>query len=246
MSRWVEHYLDIYSRENSVHPRSAWQHWKPACSWRAGLWTHSGGAQQSHRRPGEWKRPLVKVGSPPEVIKCRQTCTTGAASRTPVPVLERRQGASRTYVMPRSLPCTKNKGDRSDCNNYRGISLPSIIGKVFTRVVLVRLQVLAEHIYPESQCSLRSERSTVDMIFSIWQLQEKCCGQQMPLYIVFMDLTKAFDLVSRQGLFQLLKKIGCVPPPSCTAALLPFTRTCRVLWAFDGETSEPFRIWSEG
>ena len=61
----------------------------------------------------------------------------------------------------------KNQGDHSDCNNYRGISLLSIVGKVFARVVLVRLQVLTEHIYPESQCSFRSKRSTVDMIFSI-------------------------------------------------------------------------------
>ena len=121
----------------------------------------------------------------------------------------------------------KNKGDRSDCNNYRGISLLSIIGKVFARVVLVRLQVLAERIYPESQCGFRSKRSTVDMIFSIRQLQEKCREQQMPLYIAFIDLTKAFDLVSRQGLFQLLKKIGF--PPGCTASSLPFMRTCRVL-----------------
>ena len=42
----------------------------------------------------------------------------------------------------------KNKGDRSDCNNYRGISLLSIVGKVFARVVLARLQILADRIYP--------------------------------------------------------------------------------------------------
>ena len=36
----------------------------------------------------------------------------------------------------------KNKGDRSDCNNYRGISLLSVVGKVFARVILVRLQEL--------------------------------------------------------------------------------------------------------
>ena len=84
-----------------------------------------------------------------------------------------------------------------------------IIGKVFVRVVLVRRQVLAERIYQESQCSFRSKRSTVDMIFSIRQIQEKFLEQHMPLYIAFIDLTMAFDLVSRQGLFQMLKKIVC-------------------------------------
>ena len=42
----------------------------------------------------------------------------------------------------------KNKGERIDCNNYRGISLRSIVAKVFARVILIRLQKLAERIYP--------------------------------------------------------------------------------------------------
>ena len=49
------------------------------------------------------------------------------------------------------------------------------------------------------------------MVFSLRQLQEKCREQQMPPYIVFIDLTKAFDLVSRDGLFKILPKIGCPP-----------------------------------
>ena len=59
-------------------------------------------------------------------------------------------------------------------NNYRGISLRSIVGKGFDRVILIRLQKLAERIYPESQCGFRAERSTIDMICSLRQLQEKC------------------------------------------------------------------------
>ena len=106
----------------------------------------------------------------------------------------------------------KNKGDRSDCNNYRGISL-CIVGKVYARVVLAHLQQLAEHVYPESQCSFCTERSTMDIIFSLHQLQVNCREQQKPLYIAFIDLTKAFDLVSRDGLLNILLKIGC-PCPS--------------------------------
>ena len=75
----------------------------------------------------------------------------------------------------------KNKGDRSDCNNYRGISLLSIVGKVYTQVMFAHLQQLAECVYPESQCGFRTERSTVDKIFSIRQLQVKCREQQKPL-----------------------------------------------------------------
>ena len=107
----------------------------------------------------------------------------------------------------------KNKGERNGCNNYRGISLLSIVGKVFARVILIRLQKkLAERIYPESQCGFRAELSTIDMVFSLRQLQE---------YIAFIDLTKAFDLVSRDGLFKVLPKIGC--PPKLQSMIESFT-----------------------
>ena len=72
----------------------------------------------------------------------------------------------------------KNKGDRGNCNNYRGIYLLNIVGKHFTKVVLMKLRVLAERIYPESQCRFRTKRATIDMIFLLRQLQEKCREQE--------------------------------------------------------------------
>ena len=54
-----------------------------------------------------------------------------------------------------------------------------------------------------------SKRSAVDMIFSLSQLQEECREQNQPLYIAFIDLTKAFNLVSRDGLFKMPPLIGC-------------------------------------
>ena len=72
----------------------------------------------------------------------------------------------------------QNKGDRSDCNNYRGISLLDAVGKAFARVVLNRLRLLAERIYPKAQCDFRAERSTIDMVFSLRQLPERCRQQK--------------------------------------------------------------------
>ena len=136
----------------------------------------------------------------------------------------------------------KNKGARNDCNNYRGISLLSVVGKLIARVILVRLQLLAEKVYPESQCGFRAGRSTTDMVFSIRQLQEKCREQQMPLYMAFIDLTKAFDLVSREGLLALLLKIGC--PPKLFSVIKSFHTGTKATVQYDGSTSEPFTIRS--
>ena len=82
----------------------------------------------------------------------------------------------------------KNKGDHSDCNNYLGISLLGIVEKAFARVVLNRLQLLAERIYPEAQCGFRAARSTIDMFYSLRQLQEKCGEQRCPLLLLSLLL----------------------------------------------------------
>ncbi len=80
------------------------------------------------------------------------------------------------------------------------------------------------------------------MIFSVRQLQEKCREQQMPLYIAFIDLTKAFDLVSRSGLFRILQKIGC--PPQLLAVVTSFHVNMRSTVCFNGATSESFLVSS--
>ena len=152
------------------------------------------------------------------------------------------QGNPGRYIWSQIITLYKNKGNRSNCNNYRGISLLSIIRKVFAHMVLMRLQVLAERVYTESQCGFRAERSTVDMIFSVPQLQEKCREQQMPLYIAFIDLMKAFDLVSRTGLFQLLKKISC--PSQLLSITASFHHDMKGIVSYDGEASDSFLIKS--
>ena len=99
----------------------------------------------------------------------------------------------------------KNKGSKCNRGIYRGISLLSIAGKIFARVILNRLIAVSEHNLPEAKCGFRICRSKVDMIFAMRQLQEKCIKQNMALYSVFIDLTKAFDTVSREALWTVLE-----------------------------------------
>jgi len=47
------------------------------------------------------------------------------------------------------------------------------------------------------------------MIFLARQLQEKCLEQYKDLYLIFIDLTKAFDSVNRPGLLAFLSRVGC-------------------------------------
>ena len=141
--------------------------------------------------------------------------------------------------MPRSSRCTRIRGNGAT-TYYRGISLLSIVGKAFVRVVLNRLHLLAERVYPEAQCGFRAARSTIDMVFSVRQLQEKCRGQRKPLYSAFIDLTKAFDLVSRDGPFALLQRIGC--SPNLLRMIVSFHLDMCGTVQFDGSCWEPFPI----
>ena len=104
----------------------------------------------------------------------------------------------------------KRKGNPLLCDNRRGISLLLIAGKVLARVLLNRLNEQFEQsgLLPESQCGFRKDRGTVDMIFTARQLQEKCQEQNITLYMTFVDLTKAFDTVSREDLWKIMAKFS--------------------------------------
>ena len=103
------------------------------------------------------------------------------------------------------------KGNLRECDNWRGISLLDVAGKVFARVVQERLQVIANEILPESQCGFRKGRGSTDMIFAAWQLVEKCREHDDALFVLFVDLRKAYDSVQRFALWSVLERCG-VPP----------------------------------
>ena len=135
----------------------------------------------------------------------------------------------------------KRKGNRQSCDNHRGISLLSIAGKILARVLLNRLlQHLEQGHLPESQCGFRAGRGTADMIFAARQLQEKCQEQHCDLYMTFVDLTKAFDTVSRDGLWKIMEKFGC--PSKFTTLVRQFHDGMMVKVLDDGDESDAFPV----
>ena len=82
------------------------------------------------------------------------------------------------------------KGDLMNCDNWHGISLLDVVGKVFARIIQNRLQAIAEDILPESQCGFRRGRGCTDMVFVARQLVEKCREHNDTLYVLFVDLKR--------------------------------------------------------
>ena len=133
------------------------------------------------------------------------------------------------------------KGNRQLCDNYRGISLLAIAGKILARVLLNRLIVHLEHgLLSESQCGFRGGRGTVDMIFAARQLQEKCQEQYDDLFVTFIELTKAFDTVCRDGLWQIMEKFGC--PRKFTTLVRQLHDGMRATFIDNGDTSDSFPV----
>ena len=100
------------------------------------------------------------------------------------------------------------KGDLSSCDNWRGIALLDVVGKVAARVLQERLQKIAEDELPESQCGFRKGRGCTDMIFTIRQLVEKSWEHTAKSFFTFIDLKKAYDSVPREALWLALQKLG--------------------------------------
>ena len=92
------------------------------------------------------------------------------------------------------------KGDLRSCDNRRGIRLLDVVGKIFARIIQDRLEPLAAEVLPESQCGFRRGRGCVDMVFSARQLIEKAIEHESELFVLFVDLRKAYDSVPRSAL----------------------------------------------
>ena len=63
------------------------------------------------------------------------------------------------------LVAVHKKGSRKLCKNYRGISLLSVPGKVFARILDTRLRQVTESQVMEEQAGFRAERGCSDQIF---------------------------------------------------------------------------------
>jgi hypothetical protein len=51
----------------------------------------------------------------------------------------------------------------------------------------------------------RPNRSTIDNIFIVRQIYEKCCEFNIDIYNIFVDYTQAFDFVKRSQIIYCLK-----------------------------------------
>ncbi|CAL4059828.1 unnamed protein product [Meganyctiphanes norvegica] len=101
-------------------------------------------------------------------------------------------------------PLYKNKGDINYVNNYRGITLLSCLGKLFTSVLNTRLYsyLTTENTIGSEQVGFRPKHSTLDHIFALQILENFYINNKKRLFCAFVDYSKAFDFIDRAYLWQ--------------------------------------------
>ena len=102
------------------------------------------------------------------------------------------------------------KGNRDDVNNYRGITLLSCLGKIFTSVLNERLKSWSadNDIITDAQFGFKEKHSTIDAIFALHSIITKYVTGGRRLYCAFIDFQKAFDRIYLDGLWFKLLKLG--------------------------------------
>ena len=102
-------------------------------------------------------------------------------------------------------------GNPNDCNNYRGISVTSCLGKLFNSLLTSRLNNYLEsnNLLSPFQAGFRKNHRTTDNIFVLKTLINKYIHKSnKDLFVSFIDFTKAFDTIWRPALLYKLAKKG--------------------------------------
>ena len=138
------------------------------------------------------------------------------------------------------VPLYKGKGDKHVCGNYRGISLLSVVGKVYGRVLANRLREGTDRWLSEEQCGFREGRGCVDQLFVVRQACEKYLAKGRESFWAFMDLEKAYDRIDRAALWTVLGFYGV--GGKLLAAVKSFYKNSRACVRVGDRESESFEV----
>jgi hypothetical protein len=100
------------------------------------------------------------------------------------------------------------KGDKTDCNNYRGISLLSTSYNILSNFLLSKLSPYIDEIIGDHQCGFRRNRSTTDQILYIRQILERKWEYNKTVHQLFKTFEKAYDSQRDEVLYNILIEFG--------------------------------------
>ncbi len=101
------------------------------------------------------------------------------------------------------------KGDKTNLNNYRPISLLPVLSKVFEKVINLQLTKIIDAGYiDDNQFGFRKNHSTEDAILKFVDRIEKDLAMKKHVATVYIDVSKAFDSCDHSIIVTKLKRTG--------------------------------------
>jgi hypothetical protein len=113
-------------------------------------------------------------------------------------------------AVSRLVPVAKPQGDPMDMGGYRGISVSAILSQILDYILQARATRYVEdnNMRAVVQCGFRKEHGTHDALFTLQHLVSKAVFEKRPLYVCYVDFTKAFDMVRREEMLARARQLG--------------------------------------
>ena len=149
-------------------------------------------------------------------------------------------------VVPDSLktgiltPIYKNKGDKNNSKNYRGITVLPVLGKVIECILRNRIQPLILEQQSAVQRGFTANVSPLNAALILEEVTRESKDQGNPVYLIFLDAKAAFDVVDHNHLMRRLYHTGIKDSHWTLIDDMHRNATSIVKWA--GKQSEPFEV----
>lgn len=132
------------------------------------------------------------------------------------------------------------KGDLSQCENWRGITILNTRMKVLAIILHDRVFSKIDGQMREEQAGFRGGRNCLDHIMAVRSLFEQATEHRSPLYAVFIDFKRAFDTVHHSAIWRAMEEAGVHPKDIQITAAMYRGAESRV--AHGGALSDPIPL----
>ena len=137
-------------------------------------------------------------------------------------------------------PIYKNKGEKNQSRNYRGITVLPVLGKVVESVLKKRIQPLINDHQSEIHRGFTASVSPLKAALILEAVTRECKDQGDPVYLIFLDAKSTFDVVDHTHLMRRLYHTGV--DSTHWSLVDDMHQNASSIVKLAGEHSDPFKV----